>query len=205
MLIVVHTPFEVQGLLRLADVLVQISVAAMVERPLPLLYESGVIYRREVVETWRIAEETLRNGWEDCDSLAIWRAAELRALGAAALAPHHPAAARAAELGLTKIPAQCFFTQRLPDDAEPTGGPGAYHVVVRYQVDDEWFIDDPSARLGMRSDLVGNALVEPAIWARWGELGLRDRVVAYWRKLNVPLFPSPRATPTALARDSEAA
>lgn len=211
MLIAVHVPWDIQTLLRLADVLVQASATAMLRSgalvQIPLLYESGVIYQREAIETWRSAHETLAHGWEDCDSLAIWRAAELRVRGWEALAPHHPGAARARKLDLRQIPAQVFFSQRLPDGVEPTGGPGAYHVVLRYQVDGRWHADDPSARLGMRRGTspsgVRTHLVEPYVWSRWEALGVRSRVVAHWRDRGVHLTPDESATPEALALELE--
>lgn len=46
----------------------------------PLLYRSGVRYRREdprVREEWRTVPEVLRRGEGDCEDLACWRAAEL--------------------------------------------------------------------------------------------------------------------------------
>jgi hypothetical protein len=50
-------------------------------RPLPTLYESGVVYMRE---PWQDFEEfadvltVLRRGWGDCDDLVAWKVAELR-------------------------------------------------------------------------------------------------------------------------------
>ena len=55
----------------------------------PSLYASGVRYRREspppgglrAVETWRTIPAVLAAGAGDCEDLACWRAAELRARG----------------------------------------------------------------------------------------------------------------------------
>lgn len=51
--------------------------------PLPAIYASGVVYRREPppLEEWTTPEETIRRGWGDCEDLAIWRAAELQESG----------------------------------------------------------------------------------------------------------------------------
>lgn len=57
----------------------------------PLIYASGVVYRREPrrddlpgaeqtvrgEERWNTIEEALAQGWVDCDDAAPWRAAEL--------------------------------------------------------------------------------------------------------------------------------
>ena len=50
--------------------------------PLPLLYESGVVYRREPrgEERWLTAPELLARGAGDCEDLSAYRAAELRHL-----------------------------------------------------------------------------------------------------------------------------
>jgi transglutaminase-like putative cysteine protease len=51
-------------------------------RPIPPIYASGVRYiRRDPDERWQTPTETLRRGGGDCEDLAIWRAAELRARG----------------------------------------------------------------------------------------------------------------------------
>jgi hypothetical protein len=47
----------------------------------PLLYRSGVRYRREPTERWLLVPGILRRGWDDCEGLASWRAAELRIYG----------------------------------------------------------------------------------------------------------------------------
>lgn len=51
----------------------------------PLLYRSGVRYRREEgTEEWRGIDEVLQTGYGDCEDLACWRVAELRLKGIAA-------------------------------------------------------------------------------------------------------------------------
>lgn len=48
----------------------------------PRLYDSGIVYRREVnAESWQNATELLRSGEGDCEDLAAYRAAELRMEG----------------------------------------------------------------------------------------------------------------------------
>src|SRR5688500_19684237 len=51
---------------------------------LPLLYDAGVVYRRELDETWCDFLNMLAQGHEDCDGLAAARAGELLARGWAA-------------------------------------------------------------------------------------------------------------------------
>ena len=56
-------------------------------RPLPRLYEAGIVYRREPViagkvrERWQTPWETLHLGYGDCEDLSIWRVVELRRAG----------------------------------------------------------------------------------------------------------------------------
>lgn len=48
----------------------------------PVLYDSGIVYRREVAaEDWQNAIDLLRSGRGDCEDLAAYRAAELRCDG----------------------------------------------------------------------------------------------------------------------------
>lgn len=48
----------------------------------PLLYESGVVYRREgIPEQWFDAPSILRRGFDDCEGLAAFLAAEMRVRG----------------------------------------------------------------------------------------------------------------------------
>jgi hypothetical protein len=59
-----------------------IARAARAGRPLPPLYESGVRYSRaDPHERWQLPSETFARGRGDCEDLASWRAAELRARG----------------------------------------------------------------------------------------------------------------------------
>jgi hypothetical protein len=47
----------------------------------PLLYSSGVRYRRESPDRWQTCDIVLDKGFGDCEDLAAWRAAELRQRG----------------------------------------------------------------------------------------------------------------------------
>ena len=115
------------------------------ERPdLPRLYEAGVRYEREKVETWCDYVQLLAQRWEDCDGLAAARAGELLAVGHRALAPGDPGYKLAKTLGLWSIKAEVALTTKVRP-----GEHGLYHCVVHYRVGREWFWDDPSARLGM--------------------------------------------------------
>ncbi len=128
----------------------------------PLLYDSGVVYRRERDETWSDVVNTLAQGHEDCDALAAWRAGELRARGAAALRPGDGGHAEALRQRLTSIPAEVMLTTRTRE-----GRPGLYHCVARYQVGGAEFTDDPSARLGMF-----HGRVDPKVRGWWQKLGI---------------------------------
>lgn len=122
---------------------------------LPLLYESGVVYRREAAEVWCDYLLMLAQGWEDCDGLSAARAGELRARGWRALAPkdpndelRYPGDAGYAYARANRVPsikAQVVVVTRV----QP-GQTGLYHCIVKYAVGDgRIYYDDPSARLGM--------------------------------------------------------
>ncbi len=83
-------------------------------REVPLLYESGIVYRREPPgrEWWETVADLLRVGEGDCEDLAAYRAAELRYRYGV------PARVR------------IYRTQR-----------GTYHAVVQYP---DGAIEDPS-------------------------------------------------------------
>ena len=125
---------------------------------LPLLYDSGVVYKREKVETWCDYLTTLMQGHEDCDGLAAARAGELIAKGHKALRPGDAGYQAAKQLRLRSIPAEVYLTTR-----NPPGVPGLYHCVVRYRLKRrwDWLKDDPSARLGM------NGAIDPVVLRRW--------------------------------------
>ena len=77
------------ALVHLLEALSGINQAWLVEHPsTPWLYHSGVRYVEEPggVDQWRDIPETLARGIGDCEDLACWRLAELRArLGEAAI------------------------------------------------------------------------------------------------------------------------
>lgn len=114
----------------LLEVLVGINVAIMraqMGKPdeIPLLYESGMRYRRESIgqEDWCDVTELIRLGFGDCEDLACWRAAELRVR-------FGDPSARAFVKGPRKLP----------------GGVMMYHIQVQ---NGRGGIEDPSLVLGM--------------------------------------------------------
>jgi hypothetical protein len=89
----------------------------------PLLYKSGVRYKREArgQEVWQDIPNLLRSGYGDCEDLACWRVAELRVRRRVRAMPN---------LTFRKI-----------------GPLFRYHVTVRYP---NGQVEDPSLKLGMR-------------------------------------------------------
>jgi len=158
MRIAVKLAFDEKGALRLLNWLAQENAIIVRAQPeLPLLYDSGVVYRRETDETWCDYLNMLAQGHEDCDGLAAARAGELLARGAAALREGEPGWADARRAGMTSIPAEVMLTTRSRPDR-----PGLYHCVVRYRVGRAWHRDDPSARLGMNG-----GRIDPLVRRRW--------------------------------------
>lgn len=140
-------------------------------RKLPLLYQSGVVYRREQGEVWSDVVHTYRQGWEDCDALSAVRAGELRALGVGALAEGEPGFAEAKRRNLRALDAEVF----LETYTQPGDRGGLYHCLTRYRLvapdsprssRDAWFVDDPSLRLGMRDGMVDKKIL--AFWQARG-------------------------------------
>ena len=157
MKIAVKLAFDELGALRLLNWLAQENAIILRARPdLPLLYDAGVVYRREADETWCDWLNMLAQGHEDCDGLAAARAGELLARGAKALRPGDGGYEQAMRMGLGSIHAEVMLRTRSSDDE-----PGLYHCVVRYRVGDRWHRDDPSARLGM------NGAVSADVRRRW--------------------------------------
>ena len=125
--------------------------------PLPGIYESGIVYRREEEEVWSDYLNMLLQGHEDCDALAAGRAGELLARGWRALHPRsatdpmrYPgdggyAAAR--YVRPRRIRAEVMLTTK----TDP-GETGLYHCIVRYWVGRREYRDDPSLRLGMHDE-----------------------------------------------------
>lgn len=151
------------------NALAQHNAAMLLERPgLPLLYDVGVVYRREDVETWSDVIWTYKQGHEDCDALSAARAGELIARGGAALRRGDPGWERGQRL--PTIHAEVMLETRAP-----VNGPGVYHCITRYQLtpagrprhDLPWYIDDPSLRLGMR-----DGMVDKAVLRRWRAAGV---------------------------------
>ena len=156
MKIAVKLAFDELGAVRLLNWLAQENAVILRARPdLPLLYDSGVVYRREVDETWSDYLNLLAEGHEDCDALSAARAGELIARGWKALAPGDEGYELAARTKPATIPAEVMLRTRTPRDR-----PGLYHCVVRYPVGGRWFRDDPSARLGM------HGTIHPSVWRR---------------------------------------
>ena len=92
----------------------------------PPIYQSGVRYQLEPdgweCESFDSIPAILARGWGDCDDLAPWRCAELRAQGEKA-----------------KI--------RIQWKQSPISGQKLFHIVVRRE---DGSIEDPSALLGMK-------------------------------------------------------
>jgi len=90
----------------------------------PGIYESGVIYKREgKPEIWLDIPHIMLQGFDDCEGLSSWRAAELRVAGYQANA--------------------VLKRFNRPD------GSTLYHCITEVREGDQVYIDDPSARLGM--------------------------------------------------------
>jgi hypothetical protein len=106
--------------------------------PLPPLYQSGVRYREEEPghEDWLDTPAVLRQGYADCEDLAAWRAAELRADGFDV----EPV------IKWQWIPREMMIRQGYPADKLPSRGVWLVHCCVRYP---DGSIEDPSKILGM--------------------------------------------------------
>lgn len=81
----VHAPDRVSLRLALAG-LTAMNQSLMARVRVPLLYASGVRYRRESPDVWSTADLVLMRGFGDCEDLSAWRAAELRQAGEQAYA-----------------------------------------------------------------------------------------------------------------------
>ena len=158
MKIAVKLAFHEGAAVRLLNWLAQENAILLRAQPdLPLLYDAGVVYRRELDETWCDFLNMLAQGHEDCDGLAAARAGELLARGHAALRPGDEGFAEAQRTRPAQIRAEVMLTTRSEPD-----NPGLYHCIVRYPVDGRWFRDDPSARLGMY-----RGRIDPLVRQRW--------------------------------------
>ena len=112
--------------------------------PLPKLYESGVRYKAEKkgVEDWLDCLEILRRGFDDCEGLGCYRAAELRCAG------------------ISNARARWKYWQ------SPTTLEQRYHIVTVYgpplggfsipkhakPIGNGMYVEDPSKVLGMRGE-----------------------------------------------------
>ena len=162
MQIAVKLAFEEQAMVRLLNWLAQENAIILRQNAgLPLLYDSGVVYRREKRETWCDYLNMLLQGKEDCDGLSAARAGELIARGYKALAPGDPGYALAQKTRPDSIPAGVYLQTRSTRDT-----PGLYHCLTVYKVDGQLFTDDPSARLGMYG------YIPQATQDRWRRAGL---------------------------------
>jgi len=158
MKIAVKLAFDERAALRLLNWLAQENAIVLRAQPeLPLLYDTGVVYRRERDETGCDVLNMRAQGHEDCDGLSAARAGELLARGYKALRPGDGGYREASRRRLASIPAEVMLTTR-------TGAnqPGLYHCIVRYRVGKTWHRDDPSARLGMY-----RGRIDPRVKARW--------------------------------------
>ena len=109
----------------LLDCLTKICEAYLRRHPrTPALYESGVKYLEEPpgAEDWDDIPTTIAMEVTDCETLACWRAAELRTRGG--------------------IAAEAVFSREAQDN-----GTQLYHILVRYP---DGTVEDPSRILGMR-------------------------------------------------------
>ncbi len=168
MKIAVKLAFDEHAAVRLLNWLAQENAIILRAQPeLPLLYDSGVVYQREVDETWSDYINLLAQGHEDCDALAAARAGELLARGWKALAPGDGGYALAQRAHPGTIHAEVMLRTRTRPDQ-----PGLYHCITRYRVGGRWFRDDPSARLGM------HGTIQASVWRRWLAAGLNPRLAS---------------------------
>lgn len=158
MRIAVKLAFHEQAAVRLLNWLAQENAILLRAQPnLPLLYDSGITYRRERDETWCDFLNMLAQGHEDCDGLAAARAGELLARGWKALRPGDDGYDLAQRERPASLRAEVMLTTR-----SRTDDPGLYHCIVRYPLGGRWLRDDPSARLGMNG-----GRIDPLVKQRW--------------------------------------
>jgi hypothetical protein len=172
MMFVVHIAWNEQEVLRFLNLIGRINarIIRAARGRIPQLYDSGVIYKTEEVETFSGVERILEVGEEDCDGLAPYRMGEVLALGSAAIRAGDPGYAASRKHPARSYPAEVLLTSRTPP-----GVRGMHHAITRYRIGGTWFEDDPSARLGMR----GNK-IDPIVAARWRARGILDAVSARW-------------------------
>jgi hypothetical protein len=114
---VLRTFFEAQ---------VRVNMVYLKAHPsVPLLYESGVRYKREgMPERWKDIPTILRDGYDDCEGLSCWLAAELRV-----------------RQGVFSATVDLISNRR---------NESLLHAIV-VDVQQPWRRWDPSVRLGMKS------------------------------------------------------
>jgi hypothetical protein len=131
---------EKSGILRirtletLFEAMTRIGMAYLMSHRVPLLYESGVRYRRDptrgdIGEVWSDIPTILKDGYDDCEGLAWFLAAEMRTRG-----PNSETK--------NKVPAA---TVR----CKTTSMPGMLHAIVFDPTSGR--VWDPSRRLGMNA------------------------------------------------------
>lgn len=105
------------------------------KKGLPKLYDSGVRYKVEgSPELWWDAEEILRNGFDDCEGLAAYRAADLMVEG---------------------FPSAEVYCRLIQMPSKEMGGSGSggrlFHAVTRVRdpKTGNWVVDDPSVHVGL--------------------------------------------------------
>lgn len=75
-------PVSPQRINALLEGLVRFAGVDLANNPtVPPLYQAGVRYKRERPDQWSPPTDVWRRGRGDCEDLAAWRAAELRARG----------------------------------------------------------------------------------------------------------------------------
>lgn len=93
----------------------------------PLLYRSGIYYKREFSpEQWLDIPSIIAQGYDDCEGLACWLAAECRVRAPNSVGPH-------------RRPHACVVLKQTK--------PWLWHAIVEDKDTGERF--DPSKRLGM--------------------------------------------------------
>lgn len=111
-----------KALLWLLESMVNIARMELRSNKLPPLYRAGVVYEREEgTEIWKDPVNVYKDGFGDCEDLAIWRTAELR--------NNHKRA-------------QPYIRYRV----DPATGTYIYHVMVMRAGG----LEDPSLKLGMK-------------------------------------------------------
>ena len=110
------------------EALVQINKIYLSTHKLPKLYNTDVIYKTEIGESWKDVYNILKDGNGDCEDLACWRIAELQLIG---------------------IPARPYIKWR------KVRGTWIYHALVWLPGNK---IEDPSLALGMEGKIIRNPI-----------------------------------------------